>query len=109
MFACQASGILGTFETGGSLATSDAKNTGRDCKCNYNSIMFFYHTYFYLSYCYIGIIDITSISSSADGGGIHVVPKTCCSCCSCNCSSASSGIIVFSSSSCSVDVAEFYS
>ena len=31
---------FGEFEPGGSLATSDAKNTGRDCKCHYNSIMF---------------------------------------------------------------------
>ena len=57
---------------------------------------------------FIGIIVI--ISSSADGGGgIHFVPITCCSCCSCNCISTSSGIMLFSRSSCCAGVAEFYS
>ena len=93
-------GILGKFEPGGSFATPGAKNTGRDCKCHYNSIRFAIINIVFveLSYCYIGIIVI--ISSSADGGGKHVVPITCGSCCSCICNSTSSGIMVFSSSSC---------
>ena len=56
-------------------------------------------------YYYIGSVVI--ISSSAAGGGIHVVPITYCYCCSLNCSSTSSGIIVFSSCSCCIDVADF--
>ena len=69
--------------------------------------LFFYLESCELLYCFIGIIVI--ISSSADGGGgIHFV-HSCCSCCNCNCISTSSGIMVFSRSSCCVGVAEFYS
>ena len=31
---------MGKFEPGGSLATSDAQNTGMNCKCHYNSVRF---------------------------------------------------------------------
>ena len=40
VFAFQASGILGKFEPGSTLATSDAKSIGRDCKCHYDAIVF---------------------------------------------------------------------
>ena len=40
VFAFQASGILGKFEPGGTLATSDAKSIGRDCKCHYDALVF---------------------------------------------------------------------
>ena len=58
------------------MATSDAQNTGMDCKCHYNSIMFSVINIYNYHIVYIGSI---VISSSADSGGIHVVPITCCS------------------------------
>ena len=72
--------------------------------------LFFYLENCGLSYFLLAFLLLLLVTSSADsGGGIHFVPITCCSCCSCSCISTSIGTLVFSRSSCCVDVAEFYS